>query len=284
MTTDRSTTDERPTIGETYGRATVSSNLRVPPSGRSDADTLIAAGWLDDCLGALLLRLAHEWDAVRGEHGIARAEFDRVERLACLIERSAVAYARQVDCDDRPAWDWYMLRTVGETDKAADLRRHAIAQARTSRALMQTHLKTLREAKEMLYGFARREATKRALTMRDEALADIVGQTLDIHLDATCHQCQGRGLNGGYGVPVTICKVCGGSGQRGAHFVGKDQAQRDFAAFLLSAMERLLSRAAGGIARRVFGHDAVSTEDRASGEGGVATALAGLRAPEAAAD
>lgn len=57
------TTDDRPTVEETYLRASMSSNLRVQADRRSDADTLIAAGWSAKGLGGALLRLHGEWDA-----------------------------------------------------------------------------------------------------------------------------------------------------------------------------------------------------------------------------
>jgi hypothetical protein len=57
--------EERPTITERYSSAVESSNLRPTADRRGDADYLIAAGWLDDSLGVLMLRLRVEFDAVR---------------------------------------------------------------------------------------------------------------------------------------------------------------------------------------------------------------------------
>lgn len=57
--------EERPTVGERYSSAVESSNLKVNPERRGDADYMIAAGMLGDRLGALLLRLRVEFDAVR---------------------------------------------------------------------------------------------------------------------------------------------------------------------------------------------------------------------------
>lgn len=57
-------TDEPKTVAEKYSAATVSSHLRLQ-EGRSDVDYLIAAGWVQDTLGALMYRLRGEYDAAR---------------------------------------------------------------------------------------------------------------------------------------------------------------------------------------------------------------------------
>ncbi len=64
MTTDPTHSPYR-TVEEAYTRAgTSSSNLKVDPDRRGDADVLIAAGWSPGMLGGALMRLRGEWDSV----------------------------------------------------------------------------------------------------------------------------------------------------------------------------------------------------------------------------
>lgn len=64
MTTDPTHSPCR-SVEEAYTRAgTSSSNLRVDPDRRGDADVLIAAGWSPGMLGSALMRLRGEWDSV----------------------------------------------------------------------------------------------------------------------------------------------------------------------------------------------------------------------------
>lgn len=63
MTTDLNHSLYR-TVEEAYTRAgTSSSNLKVDPDRRGDADVLIAAGWSPGMLGGALMRLRGEWDS-----------------------------------------------------------------------------------------------------------------------------------------------------------------------------------------------------------------------------
>jgi len=259
---------DRPTLGESYGRATESSDLRLG-TGRSDADLLIAAGWLEDRAGALLFRLAREYDGVKGEHGIAQAEFERVERAA-----------RELDRLPEPADP----KAPNPRKMAERMREDAAAQALTSRAMILIHLKTLREAKEALFAFARDHAQRRVVMLQDKEIAAIAGQALDIHLDPTCHRCQGRGFNGGFGQPQIICKACGGRAKRDQHDIGKDGLRREFGAFLLAAMDRMLARAGGGIGRALRGDETATAADRASAEQGIAGRLDEMRDVGATAD
>lgn len=57
-------TDRPATLDERYGAATCSAHLEVRP-GRCSVDYLVAAGWCRERLGAQLLRLRTEFDAVR---------------------------------------------------------------------------------------------------------------------------------------------------------------------------------------------------------------------------
>lgn len=261
--------DDRPTIGERYGAATASSNLRVGER-RGDADYVIAAAWLEDNLGALLFRLASEYDAAKGEHGIAKDEFDRVERAAAALEAQA---AKLRDAEARAK----TLREVKE------MRRSAAAQAITARAMVLIHIKSLRETKNALHALALVAIRKAGLDWDHRVVASLVGQVLDVHLDPTCHHCQGRGSNGGYGTVQMICRECRGTARRSAADVGKDGVQREFAAWLLSEMRRLLGIAGAGIGRAlgdsVRDDQHVETVRQELGE-----RLAAMRSPQAQED
>ena len=260
------TDDRPPTIGESYGRATESSDLRIRP-GRSDADLLIAAGWLDGVLGALLFRLAREWDGVKGEQGIARAEFDRMERLARELDRTVFP------AGEKPG-----------PKRAEEMRNLAARAALTARLLMLGRIKSLGRVKRALCVFARWHAERRVIEITDDIIAALVGQALDIHLDATCGRCQGRGVNGGYGSQPIVCRPCRGSGKRDAGHLGEDRLQREFGAFLLESMRRMLGRAAGGIKRAVRGEETVTATERASSALRVRATLDELRSVDAAMD
>ena len=56
--------DQKPTIEERYSGAIHASNLRVQAERTGPADVLIAAGMSPSRLGAALMRLHSEWDAV----------------------------------------------------------------------------------------------------------------------------------------------------------------------------------------------------------------------------
>lgn len=81
-----STIEDRPTTGERYSSAMESSNLKADADRRGDVDMMIAAGWVPDNLGAMLYRLAVEFDAVRGNLRLGKtlAAIDRYEILSRL--------------------------------------------------------------------------------------------------------------------------------------------------------------------------------------------------------
>lgn len=76
------TDDRPPTVAERYTTATRSSNLRVAERRNGDADVLIAAGWSDSTLGALLYRLHAEFDVVRAE--VRQGPLNQTERMLIL--------------------------------------------------------------------------------------------------------------------------------------------------------------------------------------------------------
>jgi hypothetical protein len=87
-----STIEDRPTTGERYSSAMESSNLKADADRRGDVDLMIAAGWVPDTLGAMLYRLAVEFDSVRGNlrMGKTLAAIDRFEIVGRLKSLCAV--------------------------------------------------------------------------------------------------------------------------------------------------------------------------------------------------
>ncbi|MEY4415384.1 MAG: hypothetical protein RIQ53_2677 [Pseudomonadota bacterium] len=230
--------EDRPTIAERYSAATESSNLKVEARRRGDADMLIAAGWLPDSLGALLLRLRSEYEIASGDIGRAR-----LYATACLdaahLERETAK----------------RLRKTGEIDRAdealkaaADLSSDARRTLMTEHALALTRLKTLREARDALGRFAVQQATKQRYMVPDKVVLALVGRVLDVHLDPLCHACAGRSFTGGShrADKKVLCRECGATGHR-KDAVGQNDRERWFARHLLAEMERVLARAAGGM-------------------------------------
>ena len=167
---------------------------------------------------------------------------------------------------------------------AEQMREDAARQAVTSRAMILIHLKTLRETKEALFAFGRDQAQRRVVMLEDRVIAALVGQALDIHLDRTCHHCQGRGSKGGWGSPLIVCRHCRATGRRDGSLIGKAARQQEFGEFMLAAMDRMLARAGGGIGRALRGDETATEADRVAAERGVAGRLDEMRTVGAAAD
>jgi len=88
------TDDTPPTIAEHYTRAIGSSHLRAQ-EGRGDVDYLIAAGWLQDGLGALLYRLRSEYDTARAVIDGTCGDSIPERRLAAMLHLRSLAQARE---------------------------------------------------------------------------------------------------------------------------------------------------------------------------------------------
>lgn len=92
MTTDPTHSPYR-TVEEAYTRAgTSSSNLKVDPDRRGDADVLIAAGWSPGMLGGALMRLRGEWDSTAQQRR-SHPEADAVQLLSRLRSLAQVLEA-----------------------------------------------------------------------------------------------------------------------------------------------------------------------------------------------
>jgi hypothetical protein len=122
--------------------------------------------------------------------------------------------------------------------------RHGKNQNQTERWLVLSQLKSLRSTREELFAWACIEATKRSFMEPDGTVRILVGQALDIHLDPTCHHCEGRGFTGGgrheQSGPQAICRPCRGTGSRRSH-IGKTADQIDFAAHMLASMSEKMT-------------------------------------------
>lgn len=87
------THDERPTIGERYSTACVSSDLRLREV-RSDVDYLIASGLSSSVFGSTLFRLRCEFDLVKAQIKGQGAN-SLVDRVLILSQLSTLHTARE---------------------------------------------------------------------------------------------------------------------------------------------------------------------------------------------
>jgi hypothetical protein len=234
--------EERPTISERYSSATESSNLKVNgPDKRDSADIIIAAGWLADSLGALLLRLRREFETASGD--LERARRFATARFDAAQEQHGRARKERLQEAFGPT------RARLYTEAAAELEGEARRTMVTEHALALMRMKSLRETKEVLGKFAVQQATKQRFMRPDAVVLMLAGRVLDVHLDPLCHHCGGRGFNGGAfrSDKTVLCRPCAGTGHRKEN-IGQSHHEHWFTRFLLAEMDRVLARAAGGMA------------------------------------
>jgi hypothetical protein len=229
--------DERPTIGERYGLATRATRLTVDARVRGPADMLIAAGWLGNSLGALLLRLRDEYDTVRADHLLALKHW-RHARQAIHAELSDTF----VGPPRKERWQDFQ-------DLCIDGPRAAF----TAQALILIRLKTLKSTKEALGRYVLIQANRHRFMRPDHEVAALAGLVLDAFLDPTCHHCTGLGFTGGYGGPTTPCRPCHQTGERREN-IGKDEQSRQFAKFLLVRLDNLVDVAQGRMGKSTRNH------------------------------
>ena len=206
-----------PTIQERYARAIRSSHLEVEPHRAGDIDTVMAAGWCKDDLGASLFRLVCEFDRVRADYWAANARLREQEAQATREEKST---------------------KVGPT-RADLIRRSAADEAIQARAFILLELKTLGIATRMLGEHAITLRDRYRFDLDDRAVRVLAGKVMDVFLDPTCPHCTGRGKVGSMerGEREHICRPCEGTGRRDREAIGRTPAQRQFAGRLLSDME-----------------------------------------------
>jgi hypothetical protein len=75
----------------------------------------------------------------------------------------------------------------------------------------------------------------------DEFALEVAGKVLDAFLDQNCPQCEGRGFNGGYGVPTLRCPACRETGKRLMYW--KTDEQEQFGKWLQASIEGKIERA-----------------------------------------
>jgi len=260
------TIDDRPTLPEQYTRAMSSSHLQVVELRRGDIDIIVAAGfignvpdpgtgdkdWKRHRLGALLFRLAMEYDAARGEHSLVVGQISALTDDAQRLERQAKR-----------------LKKAGKRGEAAELGEKANAMRKEiTRALMSERLfhmgrlKSMVETKEALSEWAMERAIatrfkcpgqmpsdihkvptwRQAARARATSVVGVAGRVLDIFLDNLCAHCQARGYNGGFGTPSRICSACHGSGKRETS-IGGEPVEENFGRLLLLEIDELMTRA-----------------------------------------
>lgn len=214
---------------EKYARATRSSHLEVTEKP-GDADTIIAAG-LAETMGILLTRLKSEWDSAAGDVAQVTRNAKRLqEERAAAIKAAKLPGAKPFD--------------------SAAFDRDAEREILTARVLILMNLRSLEPAKQALFLFAHRQAPHKACNSDDAALAKLVGQVIDVWLDKLCHPCEGRGFNGGYGSPRTMCSKCGGTGSRRHGRLGANAAEQAFGLWLINVMDSRINGAMKQVHRK----------------------------------
>ena len=133
----------------------------------------------------------------------------------------------------------FRLRSEFDAVKA-QIKGHG-ANSLVDRELILSQLGTLHTAKQQLGAYSIKIATRRAFMEPDEKVLILAGRALDLFLDPTCDKCEGRGKNGGYGSPETLCKHCGGTGKRQVKNSANHDAGRLFISHLIACMEMLTS-------------------------------------------
>jgi hypothetical protein len=233
--------EDKPSIGERYTSATESSNLRVGIH-ENGADIIIAAGWSGDGIGASLLRLRAEFDAVRAEHEQAARALKEAEAATTALE------ARQAAEEERKRFGPTFAELLRQ--RAEQSRGCATRSATTARALILIKLKSLPATRDALGRLAVIQATKERYMKPDAEVLKLVGRCLDVWLDPTCPACTGRGFTGGYDGPQVFCRPCSGNGRRrGA--LGMDEVEQRFSKHILGMMDRSVSAAETTMRRRL---------------------------------
>ena len=228
----------KPGLDEKYARAINSTDLRMVDDRQGSADLLAAFG-ISAGLGALLQRLRAEFDSVKGEHGLADAEFERVRQVIRGKLADAQREQRRADMGPTRAALFYA--------EAEALRIESERAGLTATALTMMHLKTLREAKNALAAYALNMATRRRHMIPDREVVALTGHALGVWLDDRCRKCAGTGAVGEFGRRRLTCRACGGTGNA-SHGLGQNADQVRFCADLLRDMG---DKSGHGVARDV---------------------------------
>lgn len=228
--------ESRPSTQERYQRAVLSSDLKPTRCGTTgDIDIIGAAGMVPETLGMMLFRLVGEWDACKGEKALYEAEAARLYEL----QRQSAKELQGLKRAPKPAPS-EIKRVENEHRRLGDEARREVM---TGRAMVLVQMKSLASVKQEIGRFAYSLARSYP-RFADAALMALTGRALDVFLDPTCPQCDGRGFNGGAhrGEKPVICRPCHGSGHR-RDDLGKTPDERHFAGKLLVELSRKMTEA-----------------------------------------
>jgi len=220
----------RPSLSERYGVAV--------SSGTSLDHMILAAGMQHERLGAVLLRLQSEYDAVKGD-------LERAGQIAPQRTAQARELAARAKLAER-------LKDYGAAEvlkqRAAEIRERTPEEVLSARTFILMGLKTLHDCKQRFGAFAIGIGIQPKRGIKPDAGRIIAGQVLDVWLDPTCHTCDGTGMIGNAyaGEVRRQCSTCAGSGHR-RDIVGRNPKERIFARDLLAELQRRVAAAAGGM-------------------------------------
>ena len=147
-----------------------------------------------------------------------------------------------------------LLRLRAEFDALASEIRGTGNNALTDTLLVLMQMRTLKTVKEHVGNLARQQAIVLRFHPNPDALAKLTGRVLNVFLDPNCWSCEGRGFTGGGQAqepgPMVLCTPCKGSGRRNAS-LGRNEAERVFAAHLLALLEKSVDHAEHEMRRRL---------------------------------
>lgn len=277
----------RPSTEERYSAAVESSDMQVLPT-RCSVDYLVAAGWIQDSLGATLYRLRTEWDNVRAELRLAEQNASDRARDAAALMKAATVTERKASGDADASKAARMMEDVERTrDNAQQIREEVERAALTARALAMVHLKTLRSTSDALHQYAIAFGV-RARFFDLKALRQITPRALQLWLDPTCPHCAGRGFNGGFREAIRWCQECDKTGKRvngpKGFRIHRSQSGHKFGRALLVEMDRKCERVEH--AMRMYLHSQRGADEKLSTAQAAAlkTRLAELRSAQAQED
>ncbi len=262
----------RPTIGERYGVAIGTGTQR---------DVVLAAGMQRDVLGGMLLRLAAEYDAVRGELELAGQIAPRQETKRARMLDAVKAMERSVELLlPGPDRESMLAEAAAIAAEAAAMPKRTEAEIKSARAFILMGLKSLYATKQAVGALALTMAEKRGVPR--ETGFKLAGRVLDVYLDPTCHHCDGTGVIGSlYRGAEKVCEACKGTGHR-RDILGDRLAETLLARDLFAELQRRAAQAASGMRQAIASDEAavVTAEVIA----GLSSRLDGLRDAEAMAD
>lgn len=230
------TEDDRTTLRERYTLAASADNLRSRGHGGPGAvDIVAAAGLAGSTMGGLLLRLAGEFDRVRGDLERARGYVSPWRDRAQAAEAALmVGRERLPGPSQEQLFTGHAARDELET--ATEARTAALGA-----------LASIAEGRAAFLAWARVQATKERITIPQAGFVRLMGVVLDAWLDDRCDRCKGTGKDVATGRPIG-CRACAASGRRSG-LLGESKADRTFVRGLLAEMDRMAERAERRIGR-----------------------------------